>query len=259
VTGRLDGKVVIITGAGGGQGQAAAGIFSSEGARVAMLDIDEARVIAAAKDLGSADLLPLACDVANSGSVQRAVQRTVDQYGQIDVLYNNAGTNFRRPGPRDDSQDGPTADVTDELFDKSIAVNLKSVFLMSKYVLPHMIERGQGSIINVASLAGPHIGAPNNIYAAAKAGVTGLTRAMAQTYGPNGIRVNVISPGLVDTTMVAHILADDRWRSSYAEGTPLRKIGRPEDIARVALFLASDDSAFMTGTELVADAGYLVR
>jgi NAD(P)-dependent dehydrogenase (short-subunit alcohol dehydrogenase family) len=259
VTGRLEGKVAIITGAANGQGLAAARIFKNEGAKVAMLDIDGERVSKAAAEIGSSALLPLACDVADAASVQAAVARTMDEFGQIDVLHNNAGANFRRPGPRDDSQDGPTVDVTEELFDRSIAVNLKSVFLMCKYVLPHMIERGQGSVINVSSLAGPFIGAPNNVYAAAKAGVVGLTKALAQTYGVNGIRVNAIAPGLIETTMVAHILANDTWREGYAQGTPLRKLGQPEDIARVALFLASDDSAFLTGTVVIADAGYLVR
>ena len=259
MTGRLQDKVVIITGAAGGQGLAASRIFASEGARVAMLDLDEGKVAAAAAEIGLPGLLPVACDVANSASVQAAVARIVEEFGQIDVLYNNAGTNFRRPGPWDETQDGPTIDVTEELFDRSIGVNLKGPFLMSKYVLPYMVERKQGSIINVSSLAGPYIGAKNNIYAAAKAGVVGLTKAMAQTYGPDGIRVNAIAPGLIETSMVANMLSDDSIREGYAQGTPLRKLGQPEDIARVALFLASSDSEFVTGTVVTADAGYLVR
>ena len=173
--------------------------------------------------------------------VSRRQSRRPSRIGQIDVLYNNAGTNFRRPGPWDETQDGPTIDVTEELFDRSIGVNLKGPFLMSKYVLLHMVARKQGSIINVSSLAGPYIGAKNNVYAAAKAGVVGLTKALAQTYGPDGIRVNAIAPGLIETSMVANMLSDDSVREGYAQGTPLRKLGQPEDIARVALFLASSD------------------
>ena len=259
MTGRLQDKVVIITGAAGGQGFAASRIFASEGARVAMLDLDEGKVAAAAAEIGLPGLLAVECDVANSASVQAAVTRIIEEFGQIDVLYNNAGTNFRRPGPWDETQDGATIDVTEELFDRSIGVNLKGPFLMSKYVLPYMVERKQGSIINVSSLAGPYIGAKNNIYAAAKAGVVGLTKAMAQTYGPDGIRVNAIAPGLIETSMVANMLTDDSIREGYAQGTPLRKLGQPEDIARVALFLASSDSEFVTGTVVTADAGYLVR
>ena len=259
MSGRLEGKVAIITGAANGQGLAAARIFAHEGARVAMLDLDGDRVAKAAAELGSDVFLPVACDVASAASVEAAVARVVEEFGQVDVLHNNAGANFRRPGPRDDSQDGPTHEVTEELFDRSIGVNLKGPFLTSKYVLPHMVERKQGSIINVSSLAGPYIGAGNNVYAAAKAGVVGLTKALAQTYGPHGIRANCIAPGLVETALVANILADDTIREGYAQGTPLRKLGQPEDIARVALFLASDDSAFLTGALIPADAGYLVR
>ncbi|MFT9474818.1 SDR family NAD(P)-dependent oxidoreductase [Streptomyces sp. Mo3] len=259
MSGRLDGKVAIITGAARGQGLAATRIFQAEGAKVAMLDLDGEKAAAAAGELGVPGLLPLACDVADAASVRAAVARVMEEFGRIDVLYNNAGANFRRPGPRDDSQDGPTIDLTEEVFDKSIGVNLKSVFLMGKYVLPHMIEGGGGSVINIASLAGHWIGAPNHAYTAAKAGVIGMTRAVAQTYGVNGIRANVITPGLIQTELVANILADEAWRDSYAQGTPLRKLGEPEDIARVALFLASEDSAFMTGSVLTADAGYMVR
>ena len=259
MTGRLQDKVVIITGAAGGQGFAATRIFASEGARVAMLDLDEGKVAAAAAEIGAPGLLPVACDVADSASVQAAVARVVEEFGRIDILYNNAGTNFRRPGAWDETQDGATIDVTEELFDRSIGVNLKGPLLMSKYVLPYMVERKQGSIINVSSLAGPYIGAKNNVYAAAKAGVVGLTKALAQTYGPDGIRVNAIAPGLIETTMVANMLTDHSIREGYAQGTPLRKLGQPEDIARVALFLASSDSEFITGTVLTADAGYLVR
>ncbi|WP_442737960.1 SDR family NAD(P)-dependent oxidoreductase [Streptomyces pseudogriseolus] len=259
MSGRLNSKVAIITGAARGQGLAAARIFQAEGAKVAMLDLDGEKATAAAGELGVPGLLPLACDVADAASVRAAVARVMEEFGRIDVLYNNAGANFRKPGPRDDSQDGPTIDLTEETFDKSIGVNLKSVFLMGKYVLPHMIDGGGGSVINVASLAGHWIGAPNHAYTAAKAGVVGLTRAVAQTYGVNKIRANVIAPGLIQTELVANILADDAWRESYTQGTPLRKLGEPEDIARVALFLASDDSAFMTGSVLTADAGYMVR
>ena len=141
MSGRLQDKVVIITGAAGGQGFAASRIFASEGARVAMLDLDEGKVAAAAAEIGVPGLLPLECDVANSASVQAAVARVVEEFGQIAGRAPPAGTNFRRPGPWDETQDGATIDVTEELFDRSIGVNLKGPFLMSKYVLPYMVER----------------------------------------------------------------------------------------------------------------------
>ncbi len=259
MTGRLEGKVAVITGAANGQGLAAARIFSNEGARVAMLDIDGPAVDKSAADLGSSSVLPVQCDVADSARVREAVNRVVQEFGRIDVLHNNAGATFRRGGPWDPSQDGLTLDITEEFFDKSIAVNLKSVFLMSKYVLPHMIEQGGGSVINISSLAGALAASGSHAYCAAKAGVVGLTRALALGYGPNGVRVNAICPGLVETPLVAHILSNPEVLASFAEGSPLRRIGQPEDIARVALFLASDDSAYMTGSVLTADAGYMVR
>jgi NAD(P)-dependent dehydrogenase (short-subunit alcohol dehydrogenase family) len=259
VTGRLDGKVAVITGAAKGQGFAATRLFTEEGAKVAMLDIDDALVAKAAAEIGSGTLLPVGCDVADSASVQSAVAHIAKEFGQVDILYNNAGTNFRRHGPRDDSQDGPTADVTEALWDLSMGVNLKSVFLMTKYVLPLMLERGSGSIINVTSLAGPFIGAPNHVYAAAKAGVAGLTKALAQTYGEKGIRANAIAPGLIATTMMDRVLNDADLRDMFEKGSPLKRLGQPEDIARVALFLASDESGFMTGSIVVADGGFLIR
>ncbi len=255
--GRLDGKVAIITGAAKGQGLAASRLFVSEGASVAMLDIDGSLVNQAATQIDSR-VRPYACDVADSTSVQSAVARVMDDFGQIDVLYNNAGTNFRRFGPRDDSQDGGTHEVTEQFWDKSISVNLKSAFLMCKYVLPGMLDRRRGSIINVSSLAGPFTGAPNHVYTVAKAGIAGLTKALAQTYGPHGIRANAIAPGLIATTMMDRVLKDPELKDRFEQGSPLRRLGEPEDIAWVALFLASDESAFMTGSVVVADGGLLV-
>jgi len=258
MAGRLDGKVAIITGAAKGQGLAATRIFHGEGARVAMLDIDEEVLRHSADEIGSDDVRSYRCDVADSASVQSAIAQVLSDFGQIDVLYNNAGTNFRRPGPRDDSQDGGTHEITEEFWEKSIGVNLTSVFLMTKYTLPTMMEREQGSIINVSSLAGPYWGAANHVYTVAKAGIVGLTKALAMTYGPNGIRANAIVPGLVATTMMDRVLQVPELRAKFEEGSPLRRIGEPEDIARVALFLASDDSAYMTGSLVVADGGSLV-
>jgi NAD(P)-dependent dehydrogenase (short-subunit alcohol dehydrogenase family) len=258
MVGRLKGKVAIITGAAHGQGAAAARIFAGEGARVAILDINGDGAAKVAAEIGSADVIPVACDVSDAASVQSAVAQVVRAFGSIDILHNNAGAAFRRGGEWDDSQDGPTLDITEALFDKSIAVNLKSVFLMAKNVLPHMIEQGSGSIINVSSLSGAHHGSSSHAYAAAKAGVVGLTRSLALTYSPKGVRVNAICPGLIETPLVAHILGNASHVARYAEGSPLGRLGQPEDIARVALFLASDDSGFMTGSVLTADGGVTI-
>ncbi len=259
MAGRLDEKVAIITGAGHGQGLAAAQIFVREGARVALLDIDGEAALKAAVEIGESATMGLQCDVSDSASVRDAVAAVKERFGRIDVLHNNAGAVFRKAGEWDDSQDGPTLDITEEFFDRSIAVNLKSVFLMCKNVLPHMIQQGGGSVINVSSLSGAHAGSSSHAYCAAKAGVVGLTRALALTYSPQGVRVNALIPGLVETPLVAHILSDPAWRDSFAKGAPIRRIAQPDDLAKVALFLASDDSGYMTGSEVTVDGGMTVR
>jgi 3-oxoacyl-[acyl-carrier protein] reductase len=257
--GRLENKVAIITGAAHGQGLAAARIFLAEGAQVAMLDINGDAVSKAAAEIGSSDVLAVQCDVSDSASVRAAVDQVVERFGRIDVLHNNAGAAFRKGGGWDESQDGLTLDITEEIFDKSIAVNLKSVFLMAKYVIPHMIEQGSGSVINVSSLSGAFAGSTSHAYCAAKGGVVGLTRALALGYGPQGVRVNVICPGLVETPLVEHILSDKAWLANYSQGAPLRRIAQPDDMARVALFLASDDSGYMTGAVIPVDGGMTIR
>jgi len=259
MTGRLEGKIAIITGAANGQGLAAARIFVGEGAKIAMLDIDTDAAAKGAAELGDSSAIAVRCDVADSASVRSAIEQVKSHYGRIDVLHNNAGAAFRKGGEWDESQDGFTLDITEELFDKSIAVNLKSVFLTSKYTIPHMIEQGGGSIINVSSLAGPVTGSSSHAYCAAKAGVVGLTRALALAYGPKGVRVNSIAPGLVETPLVDHILSNKEWVDSFAQGAALRRIAQPDDMAKVALFLASDDSSYMTGSMVTVDGGVSIR
>lgn len=259
MTGRLDSKIAIITGAAHGQGLAAARIFVEEGAKVAIFDIDGEAAEKAAADIGQSAAIAVQCDVSDSTSVQSAIDQVKNRFGRIDVLHNNAGAAFRKGGEWDESQDGFTLDITEELFDKSIAVNLKSVFLMSKYVIPSMIEQGSGSVINVSSLAGPITGSSSHAYCAAKAGVVGLTRALALGYGPKGVRVNAICPGLVETPLVEHILSNKEWVDSFAQGAALRRIAQPDDMAKVALFLASDDSSYMTGSIVTVDGGVSIR
>jgi NAD(P)-dependent dehydrogenase (short-subunit alcohol dehydrogenase family) len=258
MSGRLAGKNAIITGAAHGQGLAAAKLFTEEGARVAIFDLDGAAAEAAAAEIGGSTIA-VTCDVSNSASVKAGVERVVAEFGGVDVLHNNAGAAFRKAGEWDPSQDGSILDITEELFDRSIGVNLKSVFLMCKNVLPHMIKAGGGSIINVSSLAGPVTGSSSHAYCAAKGGVTGLTRAIALGMGPHGVRCNAILPGLVETPLVAHILENEEWRQSFANSAALRRIAQPIDMARVALFLASDDSGFMTGAMVTVDGGVSIR
>ncbi|MDT3444705.1 MULTISPECIES: SDR family NAD(P)-dependent oxidoreductase [unclassified Pseudofrankia] len=258
MAGRLDGKVAVITGAASGQGAAASEVFAAEGASVAMLDIDGDRVFRAAAAIGSPNVKPFACDVSSSTSVREAIAGIVAAFGRIDVLYNNAGVALRSAGEWDDTQDGLTGDITEEVFDRVLGINLKGVFLMSKYVLPHMVKQGGGSIINVSALAGAHVGTTNHAYCASKAGIVGLSRALALGYGPAGVRTNVLCPGLIETPLVSHILGDSEWTEKYSKGSPLGRLGRPEEMAQVALFLASDESSFMTGSVVTADGGVMI-
>jgi NAD(P)-dependent dehydrogenase (short-subunit alcohol dehydrogenase family) len=249
---RLEGKVCLITGAGSGIGRATALIFAREGARVAVADVDEAgadetvRQLAAAGSVG----IPLLADVADPASAQRLADETVARFGRVDVLFNNAGV----------SGVGTLHETTLELWERVLRVNVTGVFLVSKYVVPHMIERRSGSIINMSS-AIAEIGLANRAsYAASKGAVLSLTRSMQVDYAGYGIRVNALLPGNIHTAFVEKYL-----RESYAsreEGLAvIRKrqltaeLGAPEDVAAAALFLASDDSRFVLGSALFVDGG----
>ena len=255
--GRLEGKVAIITGAASGQGAAAVSLFVSEGAKVAAFDINESGL--AALDVADSELLRVRCDVTDSASVRQGVSGVVNRFGALHILYNNAGAIIRRPGAWDDSQDGPIADLSEETFDRVMAINLRSQFLTCKYSIPHILASGGGSIINVSSLGGPHIGTLNNAYNVAKAGVVGLTTALAYTYGAKGIRTNALCPGVVETPLVAHILNDPDYTAKYKDSHPMGRFAQPIEMAKVGLFLASDDASYVNGEVITADGGYMIR
>jgi NAD(P)-dependent dehydrogenase (short-subunit alcohol dehydrogenase family) len=251
---RLADKIVIVTGAASGQGAAAARLFAAEGARVAGLDVD-ADGLRDVCDQAPDTMLALPCDVSEGAAVREAIAGVVERFGSVDVLYNNAAVSLRRAGPWDESQDGAIADITEELFDKVMAINLKSQFLTSKYAIPHMIAAGGGSIINVASVGGVFVGAGNNAYAVSKGGILGLTRALADTYGPQGIRTNLICPGFIETPMISRYLENPAFVAKHLEANPLRRVGQPSEVATVGLFLASDDSSYVNGAVIPVDGG----
>ncbi|MGH9748876.1 MAG: SDR family NAD(P)-dependent oxidoreductase [Candidatus Polarisedimenticolia bacterium] len=257
--GRLAGRAVLITGGTSGMGRATAILFAREGAKVAITGRDETRgrevAGEAARETGRAgggaagDVLFLRADVRLAADCRRAVEETARAFGRIDVLFNNAGVFIPRTVP----------DCPEEEWDLTIDTNLKGTFLMSKYALPLMIRQGGGVIINNSSGWGLVGGDAAAAYCASKGGVVLLTKAMAIDHGRQGIRVNCICPGDVDTPMLPE---DARRRGQtweeYLRGAanrPLGRIGTPEEIARAALFLASDDSSFMTGASLVVDGG----
>ncbi len=251
--GILAGKVALITGGASGIGRATALLFAREGAAVSVVDIDQAKGQAVVQEILKAGgrAIFVHCDVTKAADCQRAVQQTVKELGGLDTLFNNAGI-IRR---------ATVVETTEEEWDRVMAVNVKSVFLLSKYAIPIMAAAGGGVIINTASGWGLVGGRKAAVYCASKGAVVNLTRAMALDHGEQNIRVNCICPGDTDTPMLrseARQLGEpDEQFLAQAADRPLRRIGRPEDIAQAALYLASDAASFVTGTALVVDGGGL--
>jgi len=251
--GSLTGKRALITGGASGIGRATALLFAREGAAVSVVDLDEANGRAVAQmivDEGGQAIF-IRCDVTRAADCQRAVQETVDRLGGLDILFNNAGI-IRRAN---------VLDTTEEEWDRVMAVNVKAIFLLSKYAIPIMEQAGGGAIINTSSGWGL-VGGRNAVsYCASKGAVVNMTRAMALDHGEQNIRVNCICPGDTDTAMLRsearQLGASDEVFLAEAADRPLQRIGTPEDIAQAVLYLASDASSFVTGTALVVDGGGL--
>lgn len=246
---RVSNKVAIVTGAGSGIGRASALTLAREGARVAIVDINEetARETEALVREGKGQAIFIRADVADTGDVRGAVARVIAEYGAVDILHNNAGVAVRNP----------IAEQDEEGWDWCLRVNLRSVFLMSKYTIPHMLARG-GSIINTSSVTGI-VGVRNRpAYSTTKGGIFILTKNMALDYAQYNIRVNCICPGFVRTPFTAGLLKDPEKASKLTALHPLGRLGMPEDISNGVLFLASDESAWITGQALVIDGGFSV-
>ena len=253
---RLSEKVIIITGAASGIGRGTALIYAQEGAKVVVVDVDAkgGRDTTDSIQKRSGEAIFIEADLTVSEVAQGVVTEALKTYGKIDVLHNNAGILIF----------GDVIHCSEREWDYILAVNLKSAFLLSKYTVPEMIKAGAGSIINTASIGGM-IGVENAAaYAASKGGIIQLTRSMALDYGSYNIRVNCICPGSIETPMLKHVWEVegkdmgkdlDAMRKDYIQGRPLRKLGSPEDIAYAAVYLASDESRFVTGTCLVVDGG----
>jgi len=248
---RLEGKIALITGGTSGIGSATAVRLAGEGAAVAITGRNAERGEQVVQDIiaNGGEALFIQSDVRSSEDCRRAVDQTLERFGKIDVLFNNAGVFHPKTVP----------ECTEEEWDETIDSSLKGAFLMSKYVLPSMIEHGSGSIIHTSSGWGILGGDRAAAYCAAKGGLIVMAKAMAIDHGPDGIRVNCVCPGDVLTPM----LPDDAAKrgmswDDYAAGAkerPLGRIGTPEDIANAVLYLASDESSFVTGEALVVDGG----
>lgn len=250
---RLDGKVAIITGGGSGQGKEAARIFAAEGAKVVIADWNEKNGNAVAQELKAAgfDCVSVKTDISSEKSVKKMVEETVKIFGSVDILLNNAGIGFSE-GDRYTMSNLVETSLAD--WNGILGINLNGPFLVSKYVLPLMVAQNKGSIINVSSIWGI-VGAEGaDAYTATKGGIVALTRAMAATYGRNGVRVNCICPGSIDTPMIAGALEQPEVKKLLSQ-VPLGRVGQPEEVAYAALFLASDEASFITGAILPVDGG----
>jgi NAD(P)-dependent dehydrogenase (short-subunit alcohol dehydrogenase family) len=248
---RLKSKVALITGGGSGIGRSTCLLFAQEGAKVVVADYvadggsETVRQIKAA----GGDASFVLTDVSKSADVQNMIATTVKTYGRVDVLFNNAGI------------EGPSSKIAnykEEDWDRVIAIDLTSVYLGMKYVLPEMLKQSGGVILSTASVAGL-VGFPGSgAYAAAKAGVINMTRMVALEYADKNIRVNCICPGIIETPMVDRVVGN-RSKDRVIKAEPIGRLGRPEDIANAALFLASDESSFATGAPFIIDGGYVAR
>lgn len=250
---RLAGKVAVVTGAGSGIGRAAAAAFAAEGAKVGLLDRNAAAVEALSVALGEA-AYPLPTDVTSEASVAAAFEEVRRRHGRLDVLATYAAVQLV-------GEDAPADELELAVWERTLAVNLTGVFLCCKHGLRLMLESGAGgSVINCGSPTGETMcGAGFSAYSASKAGVMGLTRTLAADYAKHGIRVNGIVPGTIETPLTAALTSDPAARAALVAGTPLGRLGTPDDLAGVAVFLASDGSRFATGAHFHVDGGISVR
>jgi NAD(P)-dependent dehydrogenase (short-subunit alcohol dehydrogenase family) len=245
--GRLDGKVCVITGAGGGMGREAALLFSAEGARVCVADVDGDAAERTAAD--ARDAFAVRADVAVEGSVRRMFEQTAERYGGVDVLYNNAGIS-----PADDAS---ILETGLDAWDRVQAVNARGVYLCCKHGIPYLLERGGGSVVNVASFVALVGAATSQIsYTASKGAVLSLSRELAVQFARQGVRVNALCPGPVETPLLLRIFGDDP--AAYERRRvhlPMGRLAKPREIVNAALFLASDEASYVNGAIFVVDGG----
>jgi len=247
----LEGKVALVTGGGRGIGRAITRRFAEAGARVVIASRKIENLEATAREFASLPgrVIPITCHVGRLPEIENLVRQTEAQAGPVDILVNNSATNIGQ---------GPALAATDEMFDKIVEINVKSALRLVRLIAPRMIERkAGGSIINVASVSGLKPQPGGLLYSFTKAGLIMMTRSWAQEFGPHGIRVNALAPGLIQTDLSEYFWKDETRRKAFEARQPIRRLGQPEDVAGLALHLACDESAFITGQVFVADGGYM--
>jgi NAD(P)-dependent dehydrogenase (short-subunit alcohol dehydrogenase family) len=248
---RLKDKVAVITGAGLGIGREGALVFAKEGAKIVVLDIspDAGNETVGLVNKRGGDALFVQGDVSEEADVKKAVDAAVAQFGKLNILYANAGVLWK-------DRDRSVIDTTVENWDRVQAINLRGPFLLAKHGIPHLQQAGGGAIIlvgSISALAGFTLA--QDSYTSAKAALVGLNKSLAVQFGPDNIRCNIIHPGMIDTPLQAPYL-DDAKKKAIGDSLPLKRLGIARDIANAALFLASDESSFMTGAEMVVDGGF---
>jgi|GEM_PF-73310 len=245
----LEGRVVLVTGAGGGLASAIVDRFANAGAKLVLAELRASALSAAQDQLASkgVECIGVECDVSDEASAAKAATAAKNAFGRCDVLINNAG--ILPPA-------SALQNLSVEAWDRTFAINLRSVFLMTKYIGKLMLDQGSGSIVNIASISGS---SPNGCppYGATKAGVLEFTRHTAVEWGPHGIRTNAVSPGFIMTALSKSNYASEEMIARRVQSVPSRKLGSPEDIAKAVTFLASDDAAFINGHEIIVDGGFL--
>jgi len=242
----LKGKVAIVTGASRGIGRSIAEVFVREGAQVVICGRKQDTLDQVAKEIGAKAVV---CHVGKTSDIEALVATTTREFGRIDILVNNAATNIAQ---------GPCLEMDEGQFDKMVEINLKSTFRLMKLIAPGMCERGAGSIINIASIAGLRPQYHSLLYSMTKAALIMMTQSYAVELGPKGVRVNAIAPGLIQTVLSEYFWKDDKLRDKQLGAQPVKHLGQPIEIAEIALTLASDQSSYMTGQTLVVDGGYLL-
>jgi len=246
----LEHKVVLITGGGSGIGRSTAHLFSDEGARVIVSDMNEDGGLKTVEEIKKkkGDAVFIKCNVSEEVEVKTMIEKTIEHFGKLDYAYNNAGIEGTRSSP---------VDMTSESWNRIIDTNLRGVWLCMKYEIPAMIKNGKGSIVNCSSIAGLVGFEQASAYVASKHGVLGITKSVAIEYAKQNIRINAVCPGVIKTPMLDRFTKGDD--SMFAQMNPMGRIGRPEEIAECVLWLCSDKSSYVTGQEIVADGGWVAQ